>query len=332
MHIKRSITLADVAAAANVSKMTASRALRGAADVSPASRDAVLRAARDLGYVGNHVAGAMSSQSSDLIGVVVPSLANIVFAEVLSGIADTLKGTRKQAVFGVTDYDTETECDVIRSMLSWKPAGLIVTGLDQSADARALLEAADLPVVQIMDLDGDPIDACVGFSQVEAGAAMARALLSEGRTRIGYLGCGLDRDTRAAKRLHGFRKALSEAGVEILAEGLKTDASTMSAGRSMTAELLRERPDLDAIYFSNDDLAAGGLFHCLAYGVSVPSKLRLAGFNGLDFVESLPAPLATTRTPRREIGATAAEIILQGSPSKGEARRKSFVPELLFPV
>ena len=331
MKPKHTITLADVATAANVSKMTASRALRDAGDVSDKSRDAVLRAARDLGYVGNHVAGSLSSQRSDLIGVVVPSLTNIVFAEVLSGIADALKGTVKQAVFGVTDYEADTEYDVIRSMLSWQPAGLIVTGLDQSEATRRLLAQADMPVVQIMDTNGDPVDVCVGFSQIEAGASMAQALLAEGRRRIGYLGCGLDRDTRAAKRLRGFTEALSDAGVALAARDIHPGASTMAAGRRMTANLLATTPDLDAIYYSNDDLAAGGLFHCVATGLSVPSRLRLAGFNGLDFVESLPAPLATTRTPRREIGVAAAEIILDPSGQRGSGRHRSFVPQIILP-
>lgn len=328
MTARDRITLTDVAAAAGVSKMTASRALRDAGDVSPASVRAVRDAARALGYVGNPLAGSLSSQRSNLVGVVVPSLTNIVFAEVLSGIADALRGSGKQPVFGVTDYDADLEYDVIRNMLSWRPAGLILTGLDQPAETVSLLKDAGIPIVQIMDLDGTPVDSCVGLSHTEAGCMMAETLVREGRRIIGYVGSALDRDSRAAKRLKGFADGLAAHGLAIAAQRNGDGASTMSAGRHLTADLLAASPTLDAIYYSNDDLASGGAFHCVAHGINVPGKVRLAGFNGLDFVESMPVPLATAVTPRREIGQVAAEIVLDG---QSAGRRVPYTPELVLP-
>ena len=296
--------------AAGVSMMTASRALRGAGDVSRRNIDKVRQAASEIGYVGNHLASSLSGQRSSLIGVIVPSMANIVFAEVLAGIAQGIEGSGLQPVFGVTDYDLEKEHDVIRNMLSWNPAGLIVTGLDQSGGARRLLENAKVPVVQIMDLDGVPVDTCAGFSHHAAGVSMAEALLANGRKRFGYVGCGLDADFRAKKRFEGFREALSRAGNAFETTRIAGGLSTVKAGRELTLQILKDRPDLDCIYFSNDDLAAGGAFHCISAGLPVPDRLILAGFNGLDFVESLPIRIATSRTPRREIGQAAAEIVL----------------------
>ena len=175
MTTSRRPTLSDVAAEAGVSKMTASRALRGAGDVSKASVDLVTQAARQIGYVGNPLAASLSGKRSGLIGVVIPSLTNIVFAEVLSGIAEGIEGSGMQPVFGVTNYNPDKEYEVIRNMLSWNPAGLIVTGLDQPEDTLRLLENAPVSVVQIMDLDGTPVSACVGMSHHAAGAAMAGA-------------------------------------------------------------------------------------------------------------------------------------------------------------
>jgi LacI family gluconate utilization system Gnt-I transcriptional repressor len=305
--------LADVAAEAGVSKMTASRALRGAGDVSNSNTEKVRHAARKIGYVGNHLASSLSGQRSDLIGVVVPSMANIVFAEVLAGIAEAIEGSGIQPVFGVTDYDLDKEYDVIRNMLSWNPAGLIVTGLDQSDDAKRLLENSDIPVVQIMDLDGTPVHVCVGFSHHAAGMAMAEALLEMGCNRIAYIGCGVDTDVRAGKRMAGFSEALSQAGLNLVATRIGDSPSTVTAGRELTSQMLEEYPDLDCIYYSNDDLAAGGAFHCIAAGIVVPDALTLAGFNGLDFIESLPIRIITSRTPRREIGRTAAKLIVDAN-------------------
>lgn len=291
--------------------MTASRALRDAPDVSAATRARVREAAQRLGYVGNPLANSLSAQRSNLIGVVVPSLSNIVFAEVLTGIADSFAGTGYQTIFGVTDYDPEVEALTIQNMLSWRPAGLIVTGLDQAPGLRARLSSIDIPVVQIMDLDGEAVDCCVGLSQNRAGADMARALIAAGRRRFGYVGCGLDRDTRGAKRFRGFCTALEENGLPLIGQALAPGASSVVTGRAMTARLLASHPDLDCIYFSNDDVAIGGLFHAMSNGIDVPGRLMLAGFNGLEMLSALPAPIATSRTPRREIGQTAATLILK---------------------
>lgn len=331
MDEKSRVTLADVASAAGVSKMTASRALRGAGDVSKRNIEKVRQAAKDIGYVGNHLASSLSGQRSDLIGVLVPSMANIVFAEVLAGIAEGIEGSGMQPVFGVTDYDLDKEYDIIRSMLSWNPAGLIVTGLDQSDDARQLLKNADIPVVQIMDVDGTPVDACVGFSHYSAGEAMADALISMGHSRIGYIGCDLERDTRARKRLDGFKRALLRSGLDLLVEEVSDDPSAIKTGRDLTARALAEKPDLEGIYYSNDDLAAGGAFHCIANGINVPDRITLAGFNGLDLVDSLPVEIMTSRTPRRKIGKTAVEYIVSTSKKKEkpEGRITEYTPSIV---
>ncbi|MGH1578576.1 LacI family DNA-binding transcriptional regulator [Planktotalea sp.] len=332
MDNKSRATLADVAAAAGVSKMTASRALRGARDVSKNNFEKVQKAAREIGYVGNHLASALSGKRSDLIGVVIPSIANIVFAEVLAGIAEAIEGTGLQTVFGVTDYDLNTENDVIRNMLSWNPAGLIVTGLDQSNDAKRLLENTDIPVVQIMDLDGDPIDTCVGFSHRAAGAEMAASLLEMGRKRIGYIGRGVDVDVRAKKRLNGFREHLSHANIDLMATKIGAGPSGTNIGREMTSELLSQHPDLDCIYYSNDDLAAGGALHCIASGIAVPDTLTLAGFNGLEIITSLPVSVLTSRTPRRDVGRTAAQLIVDVQKGSNNWKKQTleFPPVIAF--
>lgn len=325
--MKKRKTLVDVAAAAGVSKMTASRALRGDRDVSQASIDRVRAAAREIGYFGNHHAASLSSARSELIGVVVPALSNIVFPEVMSGVTDALRDTGIQPVFGITDYDAEKEYEIIRSMLSWRPAGLIVTGLDQSADTRKLLSDADLPIVQIMDCDGDPVDGCVGFSHGRAGHDIAAALVATGRRRFGYVGCNLERDRRAAKRRQGFLDALRERGLDLAGEVGEAGLSSVQNGRRLTETILARHPDLDCIYFSNDDLATGGLCHCMEAGIAVPGRVALAGFNGLDLIEGFPGKIATSRTARRAIGKAAAEMILASFDDPDEMSQKRLILE-----
>ena len=176
----KKLLLKDVAQLAGVSEMTASRALRGAPEVSQKTRAKVEEIARAHGYVPNRIAGSLSSQSVNLIAVVVPSLNSFVFPEVLSGISATLKDSPLKPVVGITGYDLEEEEEVIREMLSWQPSGLIVAGLEHSEPTRKMLQQADIPVVEVMDVDGDPVGHCVGISHLEAGRDMAELILSRG--------------------------------------------------------------------------------------------------------------------------------------------------------
>ncbi|NBO20653.1 MAG: LacI family transcriptional regulator, partial [Rhodobacteraceae bacterium] len=178
----------DVSEASGVSEMTVSRVLRNRGDVSDTTRERVLQAARSLGYVPNKIAGALASQRVNLVGVVIPSLSNMVFPEVMTGISDMLEDTGLQPVVGVTNYQPDREDSVIYEMLSWRPTGMIVAGLEHSDAARAMLAQAGIPIVEIMDVDGAAVDSAVGISHRRAGRQMAEAILAAGYRRIAFLG------------------------------------------------------------------------------------------------------------------------------------------------
>lgn len=312
---RRALTLRDVSEASGVSEMTVSRVLRNRGDVSDATRERVLEASKRLGYVPNKIAGALASQRVNLVAVVVPSLSNLVFPEVLSGISEELEDSGLQPVFGVTNYLAEREESVLYEMLSWRPSGVIIAGLEHSDASRLMLQNAGIPIVEIMDVDGTPVDSVVGISHRRAGLEMARAIVGAGYKRIGFLGTKMPHDHRARKRMEGFEAGLAEAGVELADREFYSGGSALLKGREMTAAILKRTPDLDFIYYSNDMIGAGGLLYCLAEGIDVPGKLGLAGFNGVDLLDGLPRKLATMDACRKEIGQRAAAIIAGRSDS-----------------
>lgn len=306
---RRPLTLRDVSEASGVSEMTVSRVLRNRGDVSDSTRERVLEAARSLGYVPNKIAGALASQRVNLVAVIVPSLSNLVFPEVLSGISEELEDSGLQPVFGVTNYSAEREEAVLYEMLSWRPSGVIIAGLEHSDASRAMLQNAGIPIVEIMDVDGEAIDSVVGISHRRAGLEMARAIVKAGYRRIGFLGTKMPHDHRARKRMEGFEAGLAEAGLELADREFYSGGSALLKGREMTDAILSRTPDLDFLYYSNDMIGAGGLLYCLEKGLDVPGKVGLAGFNGVDLLEGLPRRLATMDACRREIGRRAASII-----------------------
>ena len=325
---RRPLTLRDVSEASGVSEMTVSRVLRNKGDVSEATREKVRAAAKKLGYVPNRIAGSLASSRVNLVAVIIPSLGNMVFPEVLSGISETLAGTGLQPVVGVTDYLPDTEERVLFEMLSWRPSGVIIAGLEHTEASRAMLARAEIPVVEVMDTDGAPIDACVGISHRRAGREMAEAILREGYRRIGFLGTKMPADHRARKRFEGFTRHLARAGVEIADQEFYSGGSALKKGREMTEAMLRRTPDLDFLYFSNDMIGAGGLLWLLEQGISVPGQIGLAGFNGVELLDGLPCQLATMDACRREIGREAARIIAArcANPNEGGAERVELTP------
>ena len=326
------LTLRDVSQASGVSEMTVSRVLRNRGDVSQNTRDKVLLVAKQLGYVPNKIAGALASQRVNLVAVIIPSLSNMVFPEVMTGISEVLETTDLQPVVGVTDYLPEKEERVLYEMLSWRPSGVIIAGLEHSETSAMMLKASGIPVVEIMDIDGSPVDAMVGISHRRAGREMAVSILKAGYRKIGFLGTKMPLDHRARKRFEGFTEALAKSGVEVTDQEFYSGGSALVKGREMTQELLRRNPNLDFLYFSNDLIGAGGLLYLIEKGISIPNQIGLAGFNGVELLKGLPRQLATMDACRSEIGRKAAEMIVQqvNHPKTSFEKIHELVPKIDF--
>lgn len=302
-------TMDDVAERAGVSQMTVSRVLNSKGYISEDVRSRVKSAAVEIGYVQNRLARGLRSEQTPLIAVALPTLGNAVFTDVLSGITDALTLQGLRPVFGVTEYSEEREGELVRDLLSWRPSGIVLAGLEHSDLTRRAIAASGVRVAEIMDIDGTPISVAFGLSQIAAGRETAKYMLAKGHRRFVYAGSHSGRDLRAAKRLEGFRQILREAGATLISEDISPEPSSMVGGRRMTADILA-RPDRpDAIYYSNDDLASGGIMHCLANRIRIPDDLALAGFNGLPFLDALPIQLTTIATPRYEIGQHAGQFL-----------------------
>jgi len=333
---QRTLTLRDVSEASGVSEMTVSRVLRNRGDVSETTRQRVLDAARRLGYVPNKIAGALASQRVNLVAVIIPSMSNMVFPEVMTGISEVLDTTGLQPVVGITNYLPDREERVLYEMLSWRPSGVIIAGLEHSEVSRAMLANAGIPVVEIMDTDGEAIDSVVGISHRRAGLMIAQEIVRAGYRKIGFLGTKMPLDHRARKRFEGFTEGLAKAGIEVADHVFYEGGSGFGKGRELTRDILARNPDMDFLYYSNDMIAGGGLLYCLAQGIDVPGRLGLAGFNGMEILDGLPLAITTMDANRRQIGREAARIVASrahgedGAPERIELTPKITRGETLY--
>ncbi|MFZ2387250.1 MAG: LacI family DNA-binding transcriptional regulator [Polaromonas sp.] len=302
------VTLADVAQAAGVSPITVSRALRGERAVDPALVARVRAAAQQLGYVPDLAARALASQRSSHVAVLVPMLSNALFVDLLEAVQRSLRQAGYQTLMGVTHYDAVEEELLLREQLLQRPAGLVVTGLERSDAARDLIAQSGVPCVHVMEISRTPGVYSVGFSQADAGAEMTRHLLARGRRRIAFAAAQLD--ARTLQRREGWRRELTAAGLyDPALEWLNPAPSSIGLGGRMFEQIMQQ-PDVDAIFFCNDDLAQGALLAALRLGIAVPQRVAVAGFNDLTGSDQMLPPLTTVRTPRAEIGQAAARMLL----------------------
>ncbi len=301
------VTIQDVAAAAKVSAMTVSRALKNPESVSEELRARVTAAATKSGYVMHHAARTLASSQSKLIGVLVPSFSNEVFVDVLAGIRDFLLPRGYQMMIGDSLYSPEIEEKLFLSYLEHRPDGFLMTGFDSTQRLKAISDANNIPMVHMMDLS--PKHLSVGFSQHEAGYAMGKYLIDRGYKNIVYIAGQID--PRVLKRRDGLKKAVKEARGCKVSEVMVPDPSSVGLGARMLDRIFEADPKCDAVFACNDDLAAGALFECQRRGISVPGKLAIAGFNDLAFCAWTAPNITSITTPRYQIGYEAAQLLLQ---------------------
>lgn len=309
MSGSRRATLSDVAAAAGVSPVTVSRTLRHPQMVSAALSARIAEAVRVLNYIPNHLASALASTRTHIVGVIVPSLTNSVFDDYLGGIQDVLNAADIQVLVLNVRYSEIEEEEAIQTLLGYHPEAMIVAGTDQTPRSRQMLRHSGVPIVQTMDVTDTPIDLNIGLSYIEAGRAAVRHLHERGHRRIAHLTA--QQDPRANRRHAGYQQAMDEYGLS--SNGLVALApgpSTVQMGSDLFVEVLAQVPDVDAVFCCNDDLALGVLFECQRRNIEVPGQVAIVGFNDLDFCKSSFPSLTSVSTEREQMGTWAARSIL----------------------
>ncbi|MEO9823265.1 MAG: LacI family DNA-binding transcriptional regulator [Paracoccaceae bacterium] len=305
------VSLSQVAREAGVSKMTASRVLRSEGGYSEKTRVKVMAKVDELGYLPNRLATVFAGdKSSTFVGVSIPDLGNEVFAQVLEGIDRKLGALGHQSVLGLTQHTMQEEENWIRTVLSWQPAGLILTGRYHSQSAIEMLRNAGIPIVEIWDLNSSPLDISVGINHFDAGFDMGRYLVGCGYKKIGYVGTSHDTANAASTRLDGFCKAVEGGGGTVERQLCLHDTATYYPGFYGTEQLLGGARGIECIFYQNDAMAFGGLQYCESKGMSVPDDMGIAGWGDLPIASVMGKRLTSMHVPHLKLGQAAAEMMM----------------------
>ncbi len=299
----------DIARQVGLAPMTVSRVLSNPELVAPATRAKVLAAIEKAGFVPNRLASSMRG-AGRMIGTVVPPLINSGIAEQVQGMSDECHASGYSMLLVQGEFTVAAEEEAIRTLLGWRPAGMILQSFVQSETARALLVSSRVAVVEISEIKGRaPIDMAVGVSNFETAYAMTMHLARKGYRRIGFVSTPIHGNDRLRQRRTGYHAALADLGVAH--EDMEVEVPiTPRGGAEALVTLTGRHADTDAIFFSSDTLAVGAIQECHRRGWAVPGRIAIAGYGDIDLAPQLAPALTTVRVDRHGMGRRAVRQLL----------------------
>jgi LacI family transcriptional regulator, gluconate utilization system Gnt-I transcriptional repressor len=272
-------------------------------------RQRIEAAVEKLGYVPNAAASRLASSRSHAVGVIVPTLYNVIFAEYLQALHEVFLDSGFQVVVVNSRYSVDEEEQAIRALLGQRVEAIIIVGVDHTPSARRLLKQARVPVIETFELATDPIGINIGLSHSRAGFDATEKLIDLGHQKIGFvLG---HPDVRASARLAGYRMAMERANLPW--EGLVTSLpqhSTVALGAAIMANLAERKVIPDALFCIDDNLALGALMQSHRLGLRVPRDMSILGFHDLEFSAFTMPALSSVATRRYELGKMSATAAL----------------------
>ena len=308
-------TISDVARRAGVSEATVSRVINGNYPVAAATRDRVMAAVHDLGYVTNALARALTTSTTGTVGVILHDVADPYFAEIVHGINEVAEATGRLVVLGSSRRDPGREIAYIEMLRGQRVDAVILAGgyVENDEFLLALEEQA-----RALRAQGSRLVLCGRYpiradsvvpTNAEGAFELTTHLLAAGHRRIAHL-TGPERLSTSRDRLDGYRGALAAFGLAFDADLVVNGDFSRDGGYTACRLLLEGRPPFTAVFAANDLMAAGALTALREAGRRVPEDVSLVGFDDLPLSRDLNPALTTMAVPMREMGRRSMELAL----------------------
>jgi LacI family transcriptional regulator, repressor for deo operon, udp, cdd, tsx, nupC, and nupG len=301
------MSIQDVARQAGVSVATVSRVFNLPDKVTPATRLHVEQVAQALGYLPNASARTLRTQRSRVIGVVLPTLLNPVFAECLQGIAQAAVGAGYAILPFASEYLLAQEDRAVHLLLAGNVDGMILVVSDP-ATSTALQRLAEAGLPYVLAYNRHPDHPCVSVDGEQAVAELVEHLASLGHRRITMVSGQFSASDRAQQRWRGFQRGMAAAG---LADAPVLEVPFVETAVQDVATMLQRADRPTALVCSNDLLAIRSIRAAHLARLSVPRDLSVAGFDGIALGEDLTPMLSTVAQPNADIGRCCVQLLVQ---------------------
>lgn len=307
--LRNVVSIFDVASEAGVSTASVSRVLNNPDKTKKKTRDAVQLAIKRLGYIPNGAARALSSRNSRVIGAIIPTIDNSIFAQGIQALQSYLDKKGYFLLLGASNYDPAQEYALCQNYLVQQVAGIIMMGNTHLPECAAMLAKEHTPFVNTGTYSSDG-NYCVGFDNAKAAALAVRYLIDLGHTEFAMI-AGITKDNdRAAERVKGVKDALAPSGLALEKGRLLERHYEIEEGGAAFRHLMQADRPPTAIVCGNDVLAFGAILEGNRLGIDIPKQVSVIGFDDLVLSRHLSPSLSTIQIPTEEMWCRAADTLL----------------------
>lgn len=307
---KRRVKLIDIAAKTGYTVGTISKALQNKEGISQETREAIMKAAKEIGYIANAQAGGLRSGSSKTIAIIVSDIANPLFSIKIKTCVEELEKHGYRAIVMDTEERPEREEQAVISALSKNVDGVLLCPNQKDTHSIELLRQNGMPFVLMGRRFEDTQDDYLVCDDERGGYLAGKHLAELGHRRILVISAD-PHISSSRERLAGFRRAMDEAGIPVDEKLIiHSDASAHDSGR-MIDELLAGNPDFTAIFTFSDYIAWEVIYALNRHGIQVPRDVSVMGFDDIQSHIRFPPPLTTVHYPKRLIAGKSVELLLR---------------------
>lgn len=296
-------------------------------NVREKNRVKIEKAIEELHYEVNEVARGLKTNATKTIGVVIPELNNIFCAEIITGMEDILRSHGYATIVCDCRTDKKLEQEAVEFLIRRRVDGIINMPVDETGAHLKRFQKTGKPIVLIdRKIQRIPCDSVLVDNKKAAEDAM-QLFIEKGHRKIGIIG-GPEGIFTAEERLEGYYTALKKAGIPIKNSLVYRGDYTIQGGVRGLEQLVRENPDMTAVFVTNYEMTMGAMIGVNELGIQIPEQLSMIGFDNLQFARACRPKLTIVSQPTDRIAKEIARIILEHLEKKEERSEEPFMEKL----
>jgi LacI family transcriptional regulator len=303
------VTIYDVAREAGVSMATVSRVVNGNPNVKPTTRKKVLEAIQRLGYRPNAVARGLASKRTTTVGVIIPDISSMFYAELVRGIEDIANMYKYNMILTNSDKRLDKEIHLVNTMLEKQVDGLLFMGSQISEEHMEVFQTSPVPIVLTATRDPQSSLPSVNIDYQQATYDATLSLIQRGHKHIAFIASPLDDPLAGQMRLIGYRQALEENQLSYEERLVKIGDLKYQSGLNAASELIQSSVNPSAILAMNDEMAIGAIHACQDAGLSIPNDVEIIGFDNTRLTSMVRPTLTSVVQPMYDLGAVAMRLL-----------------------